>query len=64
MVKKTRIFTKDNLFIRGWQGDDKCLFCGDRETGDHLFVQCIIAQRIWKWIASFNCEIVKKTCGL
>ena len=54
MVKKNRILTTDNLIKKDWQGDSRCVFCNENESEDHLFVSCIVAQRIWQWIAAFN----------
>jgi zinc-binding in reverse transcriptase len=44
---------KDDLFHRSWQGDSSCPFCGTYAI-DHLFVQCPIANSIWKWIEAHN----------
>ena len=48
------MLTKVNLSKRGWQGDINCLFCGQPETVDHLFVTCSFIFAIWDWIASYN----------
>ncbi|KAL2943655.1 Bacterial non-heme ferritin [Bienertia sinuspersici] len=39
--------TKDNLVKRAVEIDPTCVFCGERETTDHLFLSCEITRRIW-----------------
>lgn len=44
-----------------WQGDPKCLFFGQYEIAQHLFVNCSYVRQIWEWIVlhnnfSFNCQ--------
>jgi hypothetical protein len=36
------------------QGDSKCIFCGVKETVNHLFVQCNMVLCIWSWICRYN----------
>jgi hypothetical protein len=48
--------TKDNLAHRGWIGDERCRFCSQEETIDHLFFQCGIAKFVWNVVFSaLNC---------
>jgi hypothetical protein len=41
------LLTKDNLVKRRWSGCTKCVFCGDQETVEHLFIACPFAKLIW-----------------
>jgi zinc-binding in reverse transcriptase len=54
MLRKNKVLTKDNLIRRGWQGDISCVFYGDFETVNHLFVSYNFAKIIWNWIARYN----------
>ena len=40
LVIKKRVLTRVHFSTRGWQGDISCVFCGEPETVDYLFVQC------------------------
>ncbi|WVZ51651.1 hypothetical protein U9M48_002773 [Paspalum notatum var. saurae] len=40
LVHKEVILTKDNLLKRRWKGDDRCCFCDNKETVQHLFFDC------------------------
>lgn len=31
-----------------------CIFCGQPKTIDHLFVQCPIANTLWKWLGQYD----------
>jgi hypothetical protein len=44
------LLTKDNLVKRKWKGCTKCVFCGEQETVEHLFIQCPFAKLIWRTI--------------
>lgn len=64
LLKHDRILTKENLLNKGWTGNTACIFCGEFESANHLFVNCYIAQSIWSWIANhngfhFNCETIE-----
>lgn len=49
------IRTKDNLKKRNWQGCEKCCFCNDNETIEHLFIHCPLAKIMWRIVhISFN----------
>jgi hypothetical protein len=39
--------TKDNLVKKNWIGNDKCCFCNNNETIQHLFY-CILARFVWR----------------
>ena len=54
LVCRDKILTKQNLHIKGWQGDLSCVFCDQIETIDHLFVNCSYIRAIWDWIAQYN----------
>jgi hypothetical protein len=45
---KKVILTKDNLAKRRWTGCTKCVFCGSKETIDHLFISCHFSRLVWR----------------
>lgn len=47
LIPKNSILTKDNLIKRGWQGSEACVFCGQKESIDHPFLQCSVAKLVW-----------------
>jgi hypothetical protein len=42
------LLTKDNLAKRQWNGCTKCVFCGEQETIEHLFISCPLAKLVWR----------------
>jgi hypothetical protein len=40
--------TKDNLSKRKWKGINKCSFCNNDETIQHIFFNCHVARVIWQ----------------
>jgi hypothetical protein len=44
------ILTKDNLLKRNWKGNDKCCFCNNKETIQHLFFEWHVACFIWRFV--------------
>jgi hypothetical protein len=46
------ILTKDNLNHRGWTGDERCRFCSNKESIDHLFFQCGVARFVWNVVST------------
>jgi hypothetical protein len=44
------LLTKDNLVKRKWKGCSKCVFCGEQETVEHLFISCSFARLIWRTV--------------
>jgi hypothetical protein len=44
------LLTKDNLAKRKLTGSQKCCFCNNNETVDHLFLRCPFAKIIWRMI--------------
>jgi hypothetical protein len=45
---KKVILTKDSLAKRRWMGCTKCVFCGSKETIDHLFISCHFSCLVWR----------------
>jgi hypothetical protein len=41
------IQTIDNLKKKRWKGEEKCLFCLERESVDHLLFRCSLSVYIW-----------------
>jgi hypothetical protein len=37
------LLTRDNLEKRHHLDDNKCLFCDEKESVDHLFFRCVVA---------------------
>ena len=52
LTSKNRILTTDNLIKRGWQGCDKCQFCDQPETINHLFFTCSFTKQIWFYLGA------------
>lgn len=52
LTSKNRILTLDNLLKKGWQGNNRCQFCHQPETINHLFVSCSFTKQIWFFIGS------------
>jgi exonuclease III len=44
------LLTKDNLAKRQWTGCTSCVFCGEQETVEHLFIACPFAKLIWRTV--------------
>jgi hypothetical protein len=40
------LLTKDNLAKHHWNGCTKCVFCGEQETIQHLFIECPLAKLV------------------
>jgi hypothetical protein len=40
--------TKDNLSKRKWKGGNKCSFCNNDESIQHLFFKCHVASTVWQ----------------
>jgi hypothetical protein len=50
LLCREAILTKDNLVKRNWKGNDKCCFCSNYETTQHLFFDCPLAKFFWRII--------------
>ncbi|KAJ4757296.1 Cyst nematode resistance protein-like protein [Rhynchospora pubera] len=49
LLSKRRLLTRDNLVLKGWEGDPRCCYCYSLETIDHLMFRCNQTARIWDW---------------
>jgi hypothetical protein len=49
-LSKKVLLTKDNLVKRRWTGCTNCVFCGEQETVEHLFIACPLAKLIWRTV--------------
>jgi zinc-binding in reverse transcriptase len=63
LIQQNKILTKDNHLKRKWQGDPKCIFCGNLEIVNHLFLHYPTAICLWFWICnyknySFTCILI------
>ena len=54
------LLTKDNLLKRQWTGCSKCVFCGEQETVEHLFISCPLAKLLWRTV-NFTSDITPPT---
>ena len=54
-MHKQVILTKDNLAKRNWMGSSRCSFCDNNENIKHLFLDCPLANILWRSIyIAFN----------
>ena len=54
-VHKRVILTMDNLAIRNWTGYRRCSFCDHNESIKHLFLDCPMAKKLWRFMhIAFN----------
>ena len=51
LVKLNAILTRDNLSIRGWQGDKICSFCSSPDCVEHLFFGCVMSRYCWSLVS-------------
>ena len=56
------IVTKKELFRFGIKTDDECLYCGDKDSIEHSFIEClftkIFTQNVLDWFIQVNkCQI-------
>jgi hypothetical protein len=51
LLSKNKILTRDNLAKRQKLEVETCLFCNDKETVQHLFFDCVVAQLLWDFIS-------------
>jgi hypothetical protein len=42
------LLTKDNLTKRKWLGCNKCAFCDQDESIEHLFIRCTFSKLVWR----------------
>jgi len=49
-LRRGVILTKDNLARRNWQGSQKCCFCHENETIQHLFFDCRLSKMVWSMV--------------
>ena len=47
-LHKKVLLTKDNLAKRNRKGNTHCVFCGNNESIEHLFISCPFAKLIWR----------------
>jgi hypothetical protein len=39
---------------KGWSCSTTCIFYGEDERTDHLFISCSFGAEIWEWIINYN----------
>ena len=55
LIYYNKSLTRDNLAKRRHAEDKTCVFCGELETIQHLFFDCIVARKVWEFVAEcFN----------
>ncbi|XP_058759276.1 uncharacterized protein LOC131632553 [Vicia villosa] len=51
---RNRLPTKDRICKFGVQNDEKCIYCGEKESCQHLFFECRVTRLVWlqvlKWL--------------
>ena len=55
------ILTRDTLLKRGGTCTKNCIFCGQNESVDHLFLRCPLARYVWNVVSittGFYCQFV------
>jgi len=60
------IVTKKELFRFGIKADDECLCCGDKDSIEHSFIECmftkLFTQKVLNWFNQVNaCQIFPTT---
>jgi hypothetical protein len=56
-LKRGLVLTKDNLIRRNWRGVERCMFCAQSETIQHLFFDYHCTKFIWKNVhIAFNIQ--------
>ena len=60
------IVTKKELFRFGIKADDECLYCGDKDSIEHSFIECmftkLFSQKVLNWFNQANgCQISPTT---
>jgi hypothetical protein len=48
LLYKKVILTKDSLVKRNWHRNEKCYFCDNYETIQHIFFDCDLTKFIWR----------------
>ena len=51
LILKKSILTRDILLKKGGKCSPNCLFCGQEESIDHLFLHCPLARYIWNVVS-------------
>jgi hypothetical protein len=54
LVFRNSILTRDNLLKRGWEGSEKCCFFCEKQTVDHMLLNCPVARYTWSVVACMS----------
>lgn len=54
LLSNNKLMTVDNLADRGIIKPPECQFCGENESINHLFFDCIVAKQLWACLLDFN----------
>ena len=59
------VITRKELFKFGIRTDDECLYCGDKDSIDHTFIECpytaSFAKKVIQWFNEANCCQISPT---
>ena len=59
------VITRKELFKFGIKTDDECLYCGDKDSIDHTFIECpytaSFAKKVIQWFNEANCCQISPT---
>ena len=55
------IVTKKELFRFGIKANDECVYCGDRDSIEHSFIECMFTQKVLNWFHQVNSSQISPT---
>jgi hypothetical protein len=47
LLSNNRLLTRDNLEKRQKLDNNRCMFCDEKESVEHLFFSCVVARQVW-----------------
>ena len=50
LADSDRPSSRANLFFKGCAPSDACERCGASETGRHIFFDCSLPRKVWRWL--------------
>ena len=64
LIHRTKV-TKKELFRFGIKADDECVYCGDRDSIEHSFIECmftrLFTQKVLNWFNQVNANQLSPT---
>ena len=55
------IVTRKELFRFGIKANDECVYCGDRDSIEHSFIECMFTQKVLNWFHQVNSSQISPT---